>query len=528
VDCAGLKDLIESAWPGRARCRFDIASRRNEVVCERALLAELCARVFHDWAFAFAGLIVEEDAREWQLRYVFHGERDAGWLHVLVAAPLAENVFPSIVVEARIFAADWHEREAEDLFGIRFEGHPRLGDFVLHDDAWQEGVEPMRRGFDAAAALRDRRPAADWRPRRVVQETGAFILPIGPKFSGVTESVHFQLETVGEDVIRSWTRLFYKWRAIEKLAEGKSPEDALLVAERFAATTAFAHGLAFCRAVEAIAGTAVPARARLLRVFLAELERLRQHAGAIQEICESTALAVASSQAAMLEEDLLRLSGELTGHRYLFGVLAPGGLLGDLQTQACRKVLRDAQGAVSRLDELERGLTISSSFLDRIEEVGVIWPTTATAYSLVGPVARASGLARDLRRVQPYLGYESFAFEVPVEKEGDGYARLRVLFAEARQSLRIMEQAAAALQEGEVHRPVPAAAGAALGWVEAPRGATFHWVRLDERGRVARYRAVTPSFTNWHSFHLGAEKFAFQDFPIILSTFDLSAAENDR
>jgi formate hydrogenlyase subunit 5 len=449
-------------------------------------------------------------------------------VHVLLTAPLAENVFPSIAVEAKISAADWHEREAEDFFGVRFAGHPRLGDFVLHDDVWQEDVMPMRRGFDPAAAMSDRRPVADWRPRRVVREAGAFILPVGPKFSGVTESVYFQLETVGEDVIRSWTRLFYKWRAVEKLVEGKPAEEALLVAERFAATTAFAHGLAFCQALEAIGGTVAPPRAQLLRVFLAELERLRHHAGAIQEICESTALVVASSQAGLLEEELLRISGELTGHRYLFGMLAPGGLLADLPTEACRKALGDAQGAVARLEELERRLTISSSFLDRLEEVGIIRPGTARAYSLVGPVARASGLARDLRRTQPYLGYESFEFDVPVEEEGDGYARLRVLFAEARQAARIMAQALAELAEGQVHRPVPHAAGAALGWVEAPRGAAFHWVRLDDAGRIARYRAVTPSFTNWHSFHLGAEKFAFQDFPIILSTFDLSAAENDR
>lgn len=528
MNCAALKDLIERQWPGRASCRFDAAGRINEVACERDVLADLCRRLFHDWEFSFAGLIVEEAAQAWDLRYVFYGERDAGWVHVLIGAPLAQGVFPSIAVESRIFAADWHEREAEDLFGVRFEGHPRLGDFVLHDDVWQEGVEPMRRGFDAQAAMHNRRANADWRPRRVVRESGAFIMPIGPKYSGAAESVHFQLETVGEDVIRSWTRLFYKWRAVEKLAEGKSVDEALVVAERFAATSAFAHGLAFCRAVETIGGASVPPRARLLRVFLAELERLRQHAGAIQEICESTALVVAHSQAGLLEEDLLRVSGELSGHRYLFGLLAPGGLLHDLPTPACGKALGDAEEIVARLDELERRLAISSSFLDRIEEVGVIWPATARAYSLVGPVARASRLARDLRRAQPYSDYAALDFDVPVEAEGDGYARLRVLFAEARQSLRLMQQAAAALKEGAVCEPVHARAGAALGWVEAPRGATFHWVRLEPDGRIARYRVVTPSFANWHSFHLGAEKFAFQDFPIILSTFDLSAAENDR
>ena len=530
MDHGRLNELIGAAWGAQLRCRYDAARGVSEVDCERALLAPLCGRLFHEWGFAFAGLVVEEGASDWALRYVFYGGgREAGaWVHVLATAPLADATFPSIAVQARIFGADWHEREAEDLFGVHFEGHPRLGDFVLHDDAWQEGVQPMRRGFDAQAALRNRRPAEDWRPRRVVQESGAFLLPVGPKFSGVTESVLFQLETVGEDVIRSWTRLFYKWRAVEKLAEGKAPEDALLLAERFSATTAFAHGLAFCRAIEAIGGADIPARARLLRIFLAELERLRQHAGAVQEICESTALVIASSQAGLIEEELLRVCGELTGHRYLFGLLAPGGLAADLPAAACARALQDARAAAAKLDELERRLTVSSSFLDRLEEVGVIWTRTAKAYSLVGPVARASGLARDLRRAQPYLGYDAFDFEVPVEEEGDGYARLRVLVAEARQSARIMGQALAAMQAGPVRAPVAVAPGAALGWVEAPRGATFHWVRLDGAGRVARYRAITPSFANWHSFHLGAEKFAFQDFPIILSTFDLSAGENDR
>jgi formate hydrogenlyase subunit 5 len=528
MNCVELKEQIERDWPDRARCRLDAASRVNEVTCERAALADLCRRVFHDWDLSFAGLIVEEAAGAWQLRYVFHGDPDAGWVHVLACAPLTETVFPSIVVQAGIDAADWHEREAEDLFGIRFDGHPRLGDFILHDDAWQEGVEPMRRGFDAEAAMRNRLPAADWRPRRIVQEPGAFVMPIGPKFSGVTESVHFLLETVGEDVIRSSTRLFYKWRAVEKLAESKTAEEVLLLAERFAGTTAFAHGLAFCHAVESITGTNVPSRARTLRVFLAELERLRQHAGAVQEICESTALVVATSQAGMFEEELLRTSGKLTGHRYLFGLLALGGLLCDLPTAACREALREAQAILAGILALESQLRISSSFLDRIEEVGVVSPRTARAYSLVGPVARASGFARDLRRVQPYSGYEAFTFDVPSEEEGDGYARLRILFAEARQSVHIMEQAAAALEEGDVRTAVNPRAGAALGWVEAPRGAAFHWVRLDDGGRISRYRIITPSFTNWHSFHLAAEKFAFQDFPIILSTFDLSVAENDR
>jgi formate hydrogenlyase subunit 5 len=521
-----IGELIEREWGDRAHNRFDSARCVNEIRCERSVLTDICRRVFHDWDFMFAGLVVEEADAEWQLRYVFYGEADAGWIDVLVDAPLADGNFPSVVVGAGIHAADWHEREAEDFFGVRFSGHPLLGDFVLHDDMWREGVEPMRKGFDAQSTAH--RAEREWEPRRIVHESGAFVMPVGPKFSGITESVQFLLETVGEDVISTTTRLFYKWRAVEKLVEGKTADEALLVAERFAATTAFAHGFAYCRAVESLTECDVPLRARALRVFLAELERLRQHAGAIAEICESTALVVATSQAGLLEEELLRVSGRLTGHRYLFGLLVPGGLQCDLTTSACLEALAAARDLLVRMNALERQLRISSSFLDRLEEVGMISRETAKDYSLVGPVARASDIARDLRRAQPYSGYEGCEFDVPVEVEGDGYARLRVLFAEARQSVRIMEQAARRLPEGEVRAPVEMRAGTALGWTETPRGATFHWLRMDDAGRIGRYRVITPSFANWHSFHLAAEKFAFQDFPIILSTFDLSVSENDR
>lgn len=521
-----LRKEIEHRWPDGARFNYNEASRQGEITCSRTVLAELCGRLFLEWDFSFASLIVEESAGEWSLRYCFYSDGEAGWVHVIISAPLTEKSFPSIV--RFVHAADWHEREAEDLFGLAFEGHPSLGDFILHDDAWQEGVEPMRRDFDSGRALQHRSPHENWRPERIVHETGSFVMPIGPKYSGVTEPVHFLLETVGEDVIRSTPRLFYKWRAIEKFAEGKTADEALLLAERFAATTAFAHGLAYCHAVERICCVNIPVRARGLRVFLAELERLRQHAGAIQEICESTALVVANSQAGIIEEDLLRISCELTGHRYLFGLLALGGLQTDLTDVACGKALQKSRETLNHLNELEAQLRVSSSFLDRLEEVGAVALQDATVYGLLGPIARASGLVRDLRKAQPYGGYESFKFEVPYEREGDGYARLRVLFAEARQSVHIMGQAITELSGGSVREPVRTNAGAELGWVEAPRGGAFHWVRLGEDGQIARYRIVTPSFANWHGLHLGVEKFAFQDFPIMLSTFDLSAAENDR
>ena len=353
-------------------------------------------------------------------------------------------------------------------------------------------------------------------------------MPVGPIFSGATEAVHFLLETVGEDVIRAYPRLFFKFRGIEKLAEGKSIDSCLLLAERFSATTAFAHAFAFSQAVESICRTRVPSRAQAQRVFLAELERLRHHMGIIHEICESTALAVATSQAAILEEELLRISGTLTGHRYLFGLAIPGGLAKDLPDFACIQAVEGCQRIVDRLLELDQMLRYSSSFLDRIEDVGIISPEKAREFGLVGPIARASGFADDLRKAQPYSGYERISFDVPVEKEGDGFARLRILVAESVQAVRIMARVPAMLEPGKVRETISPQAGVALGWAEAPRGAVFHWLRLGPDGLVSRFRLITPSFVNWHGFHLAAEKFAFQDFPIILATFGLSVAENDR
>ena len=496
-------------------------------VLELSVLPALSKFLFWEAGGSFSGLIVEERLREWELQYLFLLRR-AGWVHVILRAPLDLNAIPSIVAE--VHAADWYEREAEDLFGLHFEGHPRLGDFVLHDESWQENIAPMRRSFGAVHQHFERRPDREWRPTLVVQDPGSFAMPVGPVYEGgLGESVHFLLETVGEDVVRALPRLFYNYRAVEKIAEGRTAPDVLLLAERFSATSAFAHSLAFCQAVENSAHCEIPPRAARLRVLLAELERLRRHAGAIQGICQSTALSVSEAHAAIVEEQLLRASCVFTGHRYLFGLNTPGGLRRDFDDTSLRDLLRAVDAAAIQLRVLEERLRYSSSFLDRLEDVGDVSPERARDLDLVGPVGRASGLSRDLRRARPYAAYAEYHFEMACEQEGDGYARLRVLFTEARESVRLIHQVSESLDSGEVLTTfdLPRSTSA-LGWVEAPNGAALHWIRFDSDARVARYKLLTPSFRNWLGLHVAVEDFAFQDFPIILATFALSATECDR
>jgi formate hydrogenlyase subunit 5 len=515
-----VASTLRSIWPGvdwEARDEFIQAFLPAEYL--RGIAKYLRAQ---HWRLGT--IVATERSGQIGLRYWFYATQHPGWMLLDVSVDPVERVAPSLTPV--VIAADWFEREIEDLFAVHFQQHPRLGDFVLHDEQWAENMGLMRPHVSAleAAAGRPR----EWRPKRVLSEEGAFVMPVGPVYSGEAESALFLLETVGEDVVRALPRLFYKYRAIEKLAEGRRVADVLLLAERCAGTSAIGNALGYCQAVERALGCEVPPRAQALRACLAEFERLRHHMTSIREICASTSLTVATSQALWLEEQLLRTCGELGGHRYFFGMLAIGGLAADLADDSVRAALGAARALQHEIDALQGALENASSFLDRIERVGIVSESAARTFELVGPLARGSGIAADIRAIQPYGAYANLSFHVPTEPQGDGYARLRVLFAEMLQSLSLLEQLCAAMPGGSICEAVPARQGAAVGWAEAPRGASVHWVELDTDATVLRYRLTPPSFCNWHGFHVATEGFAFQDFPIVLATLDLSVAENDR
>ena len=243
----------------------------------------------------------------------------------------------------------------------------------------------------------------------------------------------------------------------------------------------------FCQAVEAICGIEPPPRARALRTVFAELERLRSHAAAITGICNSTALAVATSQAALIEEDLLRLSCEVAGHRYLFGSVVPGGVACDLSEADCRAFGRARSlqiAAETARSAADAALFIS--FLDRLEEVGIVAEGTARSYGLVGPIARASGVARDIRKLFPYAAYDRSIS--PFRSSRRATAMPVCAFCSARRSNRLPSSAMCCrrcLGARCAAINVRLRAGAALAAVEAPLGAAFHWLRLDD-GRQGR------------------------------------------
>ena len=491
-----------------------------------AAIPELSATMVEVDHFEFATLVAESDSdAAVVLRYFFFHAEDAAI--VVIRITVAEGArIPAI--SQRVHAAAWHEREVEDLFGIPFEGHPFLGDYVLHDTVWPEGLAPMRPDFDPRKRVVEPGLGTDWRPRRVLHQEGAIVFPVGPIWADYNEAGMWLLETPGEQIYEAQTRLFFKYRAVEKIAEGQTPDRGLLLAERFSGSSAFAHAYAYSQALEKIARCVVPPRARALRAVFAELERIRYHAATIAELAGTTSLAVGKSMSQEIEERVLRLTGQVCGHRYLFGVCVTGGLAADPGAPALATLRTGVTDAAREFAKLQKLFVRTSSYLDRIEEMGTLRPEVADLYGVVGPVARASGRRVDLRRTLPYDTYIDHPPDLPREIEGDGYARLRVYFSEIRASTAMIEALLAALPEGPVATECPVRAGVALSWTEAPAGGTFHWLRIDEAGLIRRWRIAPPGFRNWHAFHRALEGAAFQDFHIIMASFGLSIAESDR
>lgn len=323
-------------------------------------------------------------------------------------------------------------------------------------------------------------------------------------------------------------RLFYKYRGLEKLMETQSPDRALLVAERVNGTQAFAHGLAFAQAVEAMAAAVVPPRARTFRTAIAEWERLRSHVGTLAGIVESTGLSVPANLLGAVEERLLQQSARYLGHRYLFGLVALGGLSWDPGDGALQALARAGADAVASVMDVCHRLTFDNSFLDRLEAVGILPPARAATLGLVGPMGRASQFPADVRCWHPYAAYAEHPLTPVIESEGDGYARFRLFRREVAGSLDLIQRCAGALPAGPIQAPVPVRPGVGLAAVEAPSGALAYWVRTRDDGKIHRCHIMTPAFLNWHGFADAVRDFAFQDVPIIVSTLGLSVADADR
>jgi formate hydrogenlyase subunit 5 len=442
---------------------------------------------------------------------------EAGTITSLEALlPPGEPRYPALTPQ--VGSAFWYEREIHDLFGVVPEGHPRLEPLVLPAST---SVLPTP-GAGAGPAVIDPDPGV--LPRHAAGP-GLFTIPHGPVRSGVTESIEYLVETPGEDIPHLNMRVFYKHRGIEKRFEGMSPADGVLLAERTEGVASAAHAVAFCEAVERIAGVDVPWRALLIRVVQAEMERLACHLDVIIRLADGAGLAVASARFGWHKERVLRLSGQLCGSRFGRGVVVPGGVSGPPLLGPAD--LLAAIGDLERRIEPDLGLLMgTASFLDRLRRTGPLAPARAAAHGALGPIGRASGAGDDVRLSRPYAAYGLLGLTASSRSDGDALARLEVRGDEIAGSIHLLRQAADELAEagpGPLRADCRAAGGRACGWAEAPQGELLYDVRIEE-GVITRCRVRPAAFHNLVLMH---EVFAgdiLTDFPFIEASFGLPVA----
>jgi Ni,Fe-hydrogenase III large subunit len=208
-------------------------------------------------------------------------------------------------------------------------------------------------------------------------------------------------------------------------------------------------------------------------------------------------------------------------HRYLFGIMAPGGVRRAPDMAALREGLPRAYAEFHRTVD---ALLATNSFLDRLEATGIITIEVARRLGLVGPVARAAGLAADTREDQPGAPYLEHRPAVAIRTSGDALARFQVMVDEAADSVRLIGELANA-GAGSGTTALPDTSGAGLGWAESPRGESLAWVSLDGSGRITRARLRPASVRNWRGFDDACRsQNVFNDIPIIEASFWLTVA----
>lgn len=441
---------------------------------------------------------------------------------VALSRPVLDSQSPSFPGIDRL------ERHAHDLTGLAFKHRPDKRRWTRHQ-AWPADRFPLREDFPLSGERRRRTPADADYPFARVKGAGVYTIPVGPVHAGIIEPGHFRFHAMGEDVLRLETRLGYVHKGIEKLAVGRDPAGLARLAGRVSGDSTLAHTWAACQAMERASGCVVPPRALALRGLMAERERIANHLGDIGAICNDVGFTFAHVQCARLRELWQRRSLELFGHRLMMDAVVPGGVAHALSAKSVAELHADHAALKTAIQPIFNVVEDHPSLDDRLMSTGVLSEADARSLGCTGYVGKASGLAFDLRRANPYAPYDALEIETAVLAEGDVAARTRIRIAEIHHSLRWMDQLLAQLPDGEIAAPLPEAVEDAvgLGLIEGWRGEILCFVRFGPQGRIARYFPRDPSWFTWPALERLILGNIVPDFPVCNKSVNGSYAGQD-
>lgn len=487
-------------------------------VC-RYLREEQAARLF---------TVVGNDERpisgKFALYYVFALDKIRYFITIKLLIEERDPTFPSLTPYSPAF--DWHEREINDLLGLRAQGHPNRAPLVFHGDP-PGNFYPLRKDFFCRGMLQN------------AEENGNFIeyagndvtqIPVGPIHAGIIEPGHFRFGAVGDTVLHLDAKLFYTHRGIEKALEGKTIDQAIFLVERVCCVCNVSHAAAFSQAVERASQAVITERAQYIRTLYMELERLYNHVGDVGNICAGYGFAVGISNGARMREGLLQLNERISGHRYLRGVVTPGGIRHDLRKDEIDDILHHLDGLEGDFRDLAEIILDHEVAVDRMAGTGTLTRQQVTDFEAVGVAARAAGRDIDCRRDLPYASYGELDFSVIVKRKGDVLSRMKVRIGEVFQTILLIKQILAAVPEGDILAPIPPIVPytASFGWNESARGENCHWIMFGENNTIYRYRIRSAAYSNWPVVPLAVAGNIVPDFPVINKSFELCYSCCDR
>jgi len=459
---------------------------------------------------------------------MYHIRTNGGIVTVRTEVP-KEN--PKIATITDIIpGASFHEREVADLFGVVFQGHPNLARLLLPED-WPENLYPLRKDakIDGVVAKCENNCAETAAIQ--TQSDGTIVnIVVGPQHPALLEPEKFSLKVEGEIVKDVEPRIGYVHRGVEKAAEQRTYLQDVYLVERICGICNSCHAACFVETVEKILGIDVPLRSQYLRTIILELNRLHSHMLLLGHAGFEIGYETLFQYMWRDREPVLDLTEMLTGNRIIASAMTVGGVRRDLKETHIPKIktalanLKKKMGFYKQLFENEPTLKM------RTQNVGTLAKEDALKLCVVGPVARGSGVAMDVRKDEPYEAYGKIPFKLITYNTGDSWARLMVRLDEIVESINIIDYALDHMPQGpyriKVPRVVPT--GEAVNRVEAPRGELFYYVKSNGTAYPERVKVRTPTFANIPAFIKIAEGGNIADVPASFVSLDPCFSCTDR
>jgi len=436
-----------------------------------------------------------------------------------ILSTLVADRWPSLAAECPAVQA--FERELAEQYGVVPEGHP-----WLKPVRFEHPHARVKDAFGRTAPWPD--IPGDYPFFRVEGEE-IHEVAVGPVHAGIIEPGHFRFQCHGEQVLHLEIVLGYQHRGAERMLEGGPDARSLSIVETMAGDTSIGHGLAYCRALEALTGVEAPPRASFLRGIALELERLANHVGDLGMLAGDVGFQPTASACGALRAEFLNAAAEICGSRLGRGLLVPGGVRFDLAADEAVRLAEKVSRAWEKARAAAKLFFRSPSSRNRTDGTGVVSRKLCDELGLVGPAARACGASRDVRRDHPFGLYRFSHVPVATADSGDVFARAWVRYLECERSADFVVTHLRSLPESPVRVKVPALPPdrLAISMVEGWRGEIAHVAVTGPEGRLARYKVKDPSFHNWMGLAQALRGEQISDFPLCNKSFNLSYAGHD-